>query len=320
MNTDWQTFQQAAQRISEQTGFPLAVLLGQAAVETGRDPYNAPGNNWFGIKGSGNAGTNNLATQEAGPNGFYGTQSNFRAYHSPEDSIIDYIQFIQQHFPQAMQHSNDPEAMIRAIAQGGYATDPSYVQKVMSTPEFQGAAGQKQNLFQKMENAMVPQAYAEEPKQMSAPERPGTYTVKDGDTLWDIALDRLGSGNRWKELQGYHGSPNQMPVGTQLQIPNASRQQPNMSTPNGPQYAPPPAADHLVNPVYGRQFQAPSEQIQKALTAKPQQPKMQTPGDQIKSVVGNAYKPTATKAVAKPTMQTPRNQIQSILGGSGYYG
>lgn len=42
-----------------------------------------------------------------------------------------------------------------------------------------------------------------------------TYTVKPGDTLWDIAQRYLGSGSRWKEL-GYTGDPTKLKPGTVL--------------------------------------------------------------------------------------------------------
>ncbi len=133
----WNEFVNAAKNIAQQEGFPLSVILGQAAVETGRSGANAPGNNWFGIKGTGSGGTQNLATQEADPSGnFYNTKSNFAAYQNAADSIKSYINLIKTRYPQAYAQRNNPAAMITAIHQGGYATDPNYAQKVMSTPEF----------------------------------------------------------------------------------------------------------------------------------------------------------------------------------------
>lgn len=41
-------------------------------------------------------------------------------------------------------------------------------------------------------------------------------TVQPGDTLWGIAEKTMGAGDRWKELQGYSGVPEQLPVGTKL--------------------------------------------------------------------------------------------------------
>lgn len=47
----------------------------------------------------------------------------------------------------------------------------------------------------------------------------GNYTVRQGDTLWDIAQQYLGSGARWGELGGYSGNPRLLPIGTKLSIP-----------------------------------------------------------------------------------------------------
>jgi hypothetical protein len=41
------------------------------------------------------------------------------------------------------------------------------------------------------------------------------YTVKSGDTLWDIASKYLGSGSKWRDL-GYTGNPRNLQVGTKL--------------------------------------------------------------------------------------------------------
>lgn len=133
-STNWNSFVEQAKQVAAETGFPLSVLLGQAALETGRK--SSPGNNYFGIKGSGSAGSQNLATQEADAGGFYNTRSNFAAYGSPTDSIKAYIDLIKNRYPEAWKLKDNPTAMVGAIKAGGYATDPSYVAKVTSTPEF----------------------------------------------------------------------------------------------------------------------------------------------------------------------------------------
>lgn len=50
-----------------------------------------------------------------------------------------------------------------------------------------------------------------------------TYIVQQGDTLWDIAQIKLGSGFKWEELKGYSGEPEQLPVGTKIELPNLSQ-------------------------------------------------------------------------------------------------
>lgn len=48
-----------------------------------------------------------------------------------------------------------------------------------------------------------------------------TYTVKKGDTLWDIAKKYLGSGSRWKEIYNLSGLTSQtIYAGQKLKIPD----------------------------------------------------------------------------------------------------
>lgn len=133
----WEGFSSKAKQIASERNYPASVLLGQAAIETGRGKH-APGNNYFGIKG----GTNNLATKEYDPaKGYYSVNSNFRSYKTPEESINDYIDLIQKtprYQGAYMQYliDKDPKKLIEGIRKAGYATSPTYIQSVTSTPEF----------------------------------------------------------------------------------------------------------------------------------------------------------------------------------------
>jgi len=138
-SSPWDQFQQKASGIITSRQLPpamLKVLLGQAAVESARGSA-APGNNFFGIKGTGSAGSNNMATQEYGSNGYYGENDNFGAYKTPEDSINAYLDLVLN-YPGVSEavKTNDPDAIIKAIEANGYATSPTYVQTVENTPEF----------------------------------------------------------------------------------------------------------------------------------------------------------------------------------------
>lgn len=284
---DWQDFIDIAQKVAQEENFKnLGVLLGQAAQETGRNINNAPGNNFFGIKGAGNAGSSYQNTWEDYGGGRVNTSDRFAGYQSPADAIKAYISWVAQHVP----NYNDlsPEQLITAIKGAGYATDPNYVAAVTSTPEFRQfyqtqqtqqpqmqqptqptATPQHHNIFDTIKNYIAPQAYASD----FDPSNPGglknysfnpswnqpsggDYIVKPGDTLWGIAQQYLGNGNRWGELGGYAGSPTALPVGQRIQIPSVrsysaqpaqssvpqSNPAPNYSSPSGPAYAPPPAS------------------------------------------------------------------------------
>ena len=225
ISQDWDEFVKEATRVASEQQYPVSVLLSQAAIETGR--RTPPGYNYFGIKGPGQT----LQTSEYGSEGYYKTPASFRTYQNPEQSIKDYMSLIMRKYPQAWNLRSNPEAMARAIAQGGYATDPSYAQKIVSTPEFrqysnQPSAQAPQPSQQKTSFfSLVPQAYASSgqpaavpmPRKLPSSPMP-TYTVRKGDTLWDISQKLLGSGARYKEL-GYTGDAKKLPVGTKLKVP-----------------------------------------------------------------------------------------------------
>ncbi len=140
----WGNFISQAIKTVNDKGLPKAVipvLLSQAADESARGSA-APGNNYFGIKGQGNAGSNNLNTQEYGNGGYYGENSGFAAYNSPQDSINAYIKLIMSYpgVPEAIQ-SGSPDAIIKAIKANGYATSPTYVNTIENQPEFGGNYG-----------------------------------------------------------------------------------------------------------------------------------------------------------------------------------
>lgn len=134
---NWDDFVKLAGEVAAEEDYPLSVLLGQAAQETGRNVGSAPGHNFFGHKGTGPAGSQLLNTWEDYGQGRVNIKANFKAYNSPKEAIQDYVNLIKRNYPQAYALKDNPEAMIAAIKAGGYATDPNYVQGVMGTPEFQ---------------------------------------------------------------------------------------------------------------------------------------------------------------------------------------
>jgi flagellum-specific peptidoglycan hydrolase FlgJ len=141
----WEDFKQKAQNVVAARGLPsrvIPVLLGQASLESARGKA-APGNNYFGIKGQGTAGSNNLATQEYGNGGYYGENSDFAAYNNPEDSINAYLDLILKYHgvPEAIA-SGQPMDILNAIKANGYATSPTYVENVANTPEFKQFSNQ----------------------------------------------------------------------------------------------------------------------------------------------------------------------------------
>jgi hypothetical protein len=119
---------------SRQTGVPAAVTLAQAALETGYGKSTiGDAKNLFGVKGEGPAGSVDHVTREVEGGQSVTITAKFRKYNSWYESIVDHDTFLQKpRYANAMAVRNDPEAFARAIADAGYATDPSYADQLIS--------------------------------------------------------------------------------------------------------------------------------------------------------------------------------------------
>jgi len=119
-----------AARVSKATGIPAAALIGMAANETGYGKY-ASHNNLFGIKGTGPAGSFSTPTWEDYGNGRVNIVDNFRAYHSPAESFIDFADLVETspRYKGAVGQTT-VEGFVNGLRQGGYMTDPDYVSKI----------------------------------------------------------------------------------------------------------------------------------------------------------------------------------------------
>ena len=105
---------------------PLAAV--QWALESGWGKYQSGRNNVFGIKGAGTT----VQTQEDYGNGMVNVNASFRDYNSPQESIRDYVQLMQDPRYAAVLQAQTPAEALRAVKAAGYATDPAYVSKGLS--------------------------------------------------------------------------------------------------------------------------------------------------------------------------------------------
>ncbi|MCC7344040.1 MAG: glycoside hydrolase family 73 protein [Deltaproteobacteria bacterium] len=123
------------------TGVPASVSLAQAALESGWGRH-APGHNFFGIKGTGPAGSQRLATREFRDGALVRTHAKFRRYHDPLESFLDHARVIAEgrYLRHAMKHKDKAHDFVRALQSGRYkyATDPRYADKVIQLIEVYG--------------------------------------------------------------------------------------------------------------------------------------------------------------------------------------
>lgn len=123
----WNDLVNQAQQVADEYKIPPAVMVGQMALETGRGTSNFAQNrnNYFG-----------MGAFDSNPNNAY-------SYKTPQDSMRDYANLLttSPRYSSALQYSNDPYRFLQEVKNAGYATDPNYVDKVSSTPEFRQLAG-----------------------------------------------------------------------------------------------------------------------------------------------------------------------------------
>ncbi|MFC4656955.1 flagellar assembly peptidoglycan hydrolase FlgJ [Rheinheimera marina] len=132
----------AAEQAAAKLGLEPLALLAQAALETGwgqrmfKTGEGENSFNFFGIKAN-NGWQGDVAvvdTLEYRQGVASKEKARFRAYSSPEQSLNDYADFIQNNprYQQALDVSNNPKAYFQQLQAAGYATDPNYAQKIWS--------------------------------------------------------------------------------------------------------------------------------------------------------------------------------------------
>lgn len=138
----------AARESQRRTRVPVSVIIAQAIHESywGTSKLAREANNYFGIKarnGAGSAGVYWMDAWEVENGVDVVVPEPFRAYQSPDDSLLDHGKFFieNRRYHSAFAVADDPRAFARAIAVAGYATDPDYAPKLIGIME-------QYNLFQ----------------------------------------------------------------------------------------------------------------------------------------------------------------------------
>jgi flagellar protein FlgJ len=132
-----------AEKAAGQLGVSSDTLIAQAALETGwgqHVPTASNGGsslNLYGVKAGSNwngDAVSALTTEYSGASASSVSQP-FRRYSSVEQGVNDYVTLLQRssRYQKALGTGDDVGAFGGALASGGYATDPVYVQKLQAT-------------------------------------------------------------------------------------------------------------------------------------------------------------------------------------------
>ena len=122
------------------TGVPAHFILGQAALESGwgkreiKDANGLPSHNLFGIKAGSSwdgAVAETLTTEYRQGVAMKLTQ-HFRAYSDYSSAFTDYANLLKSRYAGALQEGASAETFAKGLANGGYATDPDYANKLQA--------------------------------------------------------------------------------------------------------------------------------------------------------------------------------------------
>ncbi|ASZ07841.1 MULTISPECIES: glycoside hydrolase family 73 protein [Enterococcus] len=132
-----------AQELQNAYGILPSIILGQAILESnwGKSTLASEYKNLFGIKAYGDQEKVSLETKEYVNEAWITIQGEFRVYHSWEESMDDHTQLFIQGvdwnpalYERVITASNYQEAS-QALQDAGYATDPTYAQKIIQVIE-----------------------------------------------------------------------------------------------------------------------------------------------------------------------------------------
>ncbi len=119
-----------AVRSMHSTGVPASVTLAQAILESGwgRSGLTRKAFNFFGIKGTGPAGSLTVRTREVVNGRSIYINAAFKKYHNAAESFVDHGQMLRRlgRYAPCFRNRSNPEQFCRELQKAGYATDPHY--------------------------------------------------------------------------------------------------------------------------------------------------------------------------------------------------
>lgn len=127
----------------EESGVLPSITLAQAILESdwGRSTLASKYNNLFGIKAGPNEPKVHLETQEFENGSWKTILADFKVYQSKEESLADHTKLFvngttwnHQQYQAVLQAKNYHEGA-QALQDSGYATDPSYKEKIIQLVE-----------------------------------------------------------------------------------------------------------------------------------------------------------------------------------------
>ncbi|WP_283599552.1 LysM peptidoglycan-binding domain-containing protein [Ligilactobacillus aviarius] len=231
-----------AQQVAQENGIYASVMIAQAALESGwgNSALSTQGHNLFGVKWNGTGNYVTMPTQEYYGGQWHTINAKFQSYNSYYDSLTGYAQLIKNNFPNSTRaNAATPQiaaANLKYGVYGSYATDPNYansLDRMISDygltryDVYTGTSSTNQN--QQNSNAANSNQHESQISAGNGNQIPDTYTVKAGDSLWEISQTYGTTVNNLKQINNL--SSNVIYVGQVLKL----KQQSNSTSNQTPQ-------------------------------------------------------------------------------------
>ena len=175
-------YKNIAKKEMKEYGIPASITLAQGVLESqsGKSRLATEGNNHFGIKCHKDWQGKTILHDDNE------AQECFRKYLSPEESFKDHSRFLAERKRYAFLFrlpKTDYEAWARGLKKAGYATDPSYPDKLIYIIEKYNLSQLDKEVLQEM--SVKVDEYADESE--TGKKKKFIYEVQEGETLFTIA-------------------------------------------------------------------------------------------------------------------------------------
>lgn len=229
-----------AQQVAQENGIYASVMIAQAALESGwgNSALSTQGHNLFGVKWNGTGNYVTMPTQEYYGGQWHTINAKFQSYNSYYDSLTGYAQLIKNNFPNSTRaNAATPQiaaANLKYGVYGSYATDPNYansLDRMISDYEltrydvYTGTSSTNQN--QQNSNAANSNQHESQISAGNGNQISDTYTVKAGDSLWEISQTYGTTVNNLKQINNL--SSNVIYVGQVLKLKRQSNSTSNQT-------------------------------------------------------------------------------------------